>query len=285
MESSFPLMSTPASQREALSDVELAARAAGGDEAAFEQIMRRHNRLMFRSARSILKSDAETEDALQEAYLRAWRSLAGFRADAKLSTWLVRIVINESLSRLRRRSAQVIPMEGRMDADDPTPQADPQDDPDHEPERIAMRGEVRRLMEKRIDTLARRLSHRVHAACRRELSVEEIAAVLEIPEATVRTALLPRPRAAARGPRARRRCGAGRRVFIRRPALRPHRRAGPRPSERRAGIGVGSLTAPPGQLVQSASAASASSTSAASMLSAGIRRRRCGRTGFTSTPG
>ena len=76
--------------------------------------MRRHNRLMFRSARSILENDAETEDALQEAYLRAWRALAGLRADAKLSTWLVRIVINESLSLLRRRSAQVIPMEGSM---------------------------------------------------------------------------------------------------------------------------------------------------------------------------
>jgi RNA polymerase sigma-70 factor (ECF subfamily) len=180
-------MSTPASQPEALSDVELAARAAGGDEAAFEQIMRRHNRLMFRSARSILKSDAETEDALQEAYLRAWRSLAGFRADAKLSTWLVRIVINESLSRLRRRSAQVIPMEGSMDADDPTPQADPQDDPDHEPERSAMRGEVRRLMEKRIDTLPDVFRTVFMLRAVEELSVEEIAAVLEIPEATVRT--------------------------------------------------------------------------------------------------
>ena len=73
-------------------DVNLAARAANGDEAAFEVIMRRHNRLLFRTARSILKNDAETEDALQEAYLRAWRALASFRADSKLSTWLVRVV-------------------------------------------------------------------------------------------------------------------------------------------------------------------------------------------------
>jgi len=58
--------------------------------------MRRHNRLLFRTARSILKSDAEAEDALQEAYLRAWRAIDSFRAEAKLSTWLARIVINES---------------------------------------------------------------------------------------------------------------------------------------------------------------------------------------------
>jgi RNA polymerase sigma-70 factor (ECF subfamily) len=172
---------------QALTDAELAVRASQGDEAAFEQIMRRHNRLMFRSARSILKSDAETEDALQEAYLSAWRALGSFRADARLSTWLVRIVINEALSRLRRRSAQVIPLEGAMDPDDQPTQPELEDDPDHEPERIAMRGEVRRLMEKRIDTLPDTFRTVFMLRAVEELSVEEIAAMLEIPEATVRT--------------------------------------------------------------------------------------------------
>lgn len=94
---------------ELAADAQLAARAAAGEDSAFETIMRRHNRLLFRTARSILHSDAEAEDALQEAYLRAWRALDSFRADARLSTWLVRIVINESLGRLRRGQAQVIP--------------------------------------------------------------------------------------------------------------------------------------------------------------------------------
>ena len=58
--------------------------------------MRRHNQLLFRTARSILKSDVETEDVVQEAYLLAWRAIGSFRADAKLSTWLVRIVINQA---------------------------------------------------------------------------------------------------------------------------------------------------------------------------------------------
>ena len=182
-----PHDTAPAGISPAATDAELAARASQGDEAAFEQIMRRHNRLMFRSARSILKSDAETEDALQEAYLSAWRALGSFRADAKLSTWLVRIVINESLSRLRRRSAQVIPLEGSMDTDDQPPQPDLQDDPDREPDRIAMRGEVRRLMEKRIDTLPDTFRTVFMLRAVEELSVEEIAAALDIPEATVRT--------------------------------------------------------------------------------------------------
>ena len=149
--------------------------------------MRRHNRLLFRTARSILKDDAETEDALQEAYLRAWRCLAGFRADSKLSTWLVRIVINESLGRLRRRGAQVIPLDTAMDFTDDQTQAWMQDDPDQRPDRVAMRAEVRRLMETRIDTLPDAFRTVFMLRAVEELSVEEVAAALEIPEATVRT--------------------------------------------------------------------------------------------------
>jgi RNA polymerase sigma-70 factor (ECF subfamily) len=169
------------------SDTELAARAADGDTHAFEAIMRRHNRLLFRSARSILKSDAETEDALQEAYLRAWRALGSFRAEAKLSTWLVRIVINEALGRLRRRGAQVIPIDSATDSAGQDPEDWMEDNPDQQPERIAMRGEVRRLMEARIDTLPEAFRTVFMLRAVEELSVEEVAAALELPEATVRT--------------------------------------------------------------------------------------------------
>jgi len=169
-------------------DPELAARAANGDERAFERIMRRHNRLLFRTARSILKSDAETEDALQDAYLRAWRSLATFRAESKLSTWLVRIVINEALGRLRRRGALVIPLDAATD--DSAGLASEtwmEDDPDREPERIAMRGQMRRLMETRIDLLPDVYRSVFVLRAVEELSVEEVAVALDLPQATVRT--------------------------------------------------------------------------------------------------
>src|SRR5438067_13509979 len=98
---------------EPLSDGELAQRVAGGDVRAFEALMRRHNRTLFRTARAILRDDAEAEDALQEAYIQAYRSLASFRAEAKLTTWLARIVANEALMRLRkqRRRAEIVPMQ------------------------------------------------------------------------------------------------------------------------------------------------------------------------------
>ena len=168
-------------------DVELAVRASNGDGVAFECIMRRHDQLLFRTARSILKSDAEAEDALQEAYLRAWQVLSGFRSDAKLSTWLMRIVINESLGRLRRHGALMIPLDTAMELAEHQTETWIEDDPEQRPERAALRGEVRRLMEARIDRLPDAFRTVFMLRAVEELSVEEIAIALEIPEATVRT--------------------------------------------------------------------------------------------------
>jgi RNA polymerase sigma-70 factor (ECF subfamily) len=177
-----------ASSPAAATDAELVERAANGDESAFERIMRKNNRLLFRTARSILKTDAEAEDALQEAYLRAWRALSNFRADSKLSTWLVRIVINEALGRLRRRGAQVIPLESSMESTDRQAQESvEEDDPDREPDRLAMRSQVRALMEARIDLLPEAFRTVFMLRAVEEMRVEEVAAALDIPEATVRT--------------------------------------------------------------------------------------------------
>ena len=84
-----------------LSDVEIARRIAAGDRPPSLRLMRRHNQTLYRTARSILKDDAEAEDCVQEAYLRGFRAMGGFRAEAKLSTWLVRIVVNEAIGRKR----------------------------------------------------------------------------------------------------------------------------------------------------------------------------------------
>ena len=89
----------PASDDEA----RLVARAAARDPAAFRAIMQRYNQRLYRMARSILRDDAEAEDALQSAYLKAFRALAEFRGESSLGTWLTRIVINEALALARSR--------------------------------------------------------------------------------------------------------------------------------------------------------------------------------------
>lgn len=166
---------------------ELILHAVHGNADAFAAIMRRHNRLLFRTARSILNNDGDAEDALQEAYLKAWRALAGFRSDAKLSTWLVQVVANEALGRLRRKTAQIIPLDAVMNSLDPEIQASLTEKHDQQPERLAMRAQLRTLIEARIDLLPDLYRTVFVLRAIEEMTTQEIALALNIPEATVRT--------------------------------------------------------------------------------------------------
>lgn len=168
-------------------EAELIARATHGDGAAFGAIMRRHNQLLFRTARSIIRNDADAEDVVQESYLRAWRALGTYRAECKLSTWLVRIATNEALGRLRRKSAQVIPLEVAMMSSEPETQAALTDEPERGPEQAAQRSQMRKLIEARIDRLPEVFRTAFMLRAIEEMSVEEVAQALEIPEATVRS--------------------------------------------------------------------------------------------------
>src|ERR1700704_3414325 len=88
-------------------DAELVRRARSRDEAAIRQIMQANNRRLYRIARGILRNDSEAEDVVQEAYVKAFTNLGGFRGDSSLATWLARITMNESLGRLRRERPTV----------------------------------------------------------------------------------------------------------------------------------------------------------------------------------
>ena len=85
-------------------DEQIVARVLAGETALYELLMRRHNQRIYRIARAILRDDAEAEDVMQDAYVRAYRNLASFEGRAKFATWLTRIAIHEALARSRRRS-------------------------------------------------------------------------------------------------------------------------------------------------------------------------------------
>ncbi|HEY3786100.1 MAG TPA: RNA polymerase sigma factor [Steroidobacteraceae bacterium] len=167
-------------------DLGLARRIAGGDRVAFEILMRRYNRRLYRLARATLHNQAEAQDALQEAYLRAYRSIEQFRGEAALSTWLTRLVLNECLGRLRRdaRRHNVVPIvrsntEIAMAAT-PAPECE-------EPERSVGVAQMRALLERKLDELPEHFRTVFVLRSVEELSVEETAQCLEIPPETVRT--------------------------------------------------------------------------------------------------
>ena len=169
------------------SDADLAQRIAHGDSAAFEVIMRRHNRALFRTARAILRDDAEAEDALQEAYIKAYRMMAEFRGESRLSTWLGRIVANEALMRLRKsvRRSGIIPFQSSATTGEVNQISDTAM---HQgPEISAQRAEMRKLIEAKIDALPDAYRPVFMLRAVEEFSVEETADILHIPAATVRS--------------------------------------------------------------------------------------------------
>ncbi len=87
-----------------------------GETQLFHELIRPYERRVYAMALSFLHNEADAEDAAQEAFLKAFRNLAGFRGDAKFGTWLVSITLNEARSRIRRRDA--IKMESLDEPDD-----------------------------------------------------------------------------------------------------------------------------------------------------------------------
>lgn len=172
-----------------LDDPLLAQRIASGDTLAMQVLMRRYNQRLFRAARSILKDDSEAEEAVQDAWLRAFRAMQDFRGEASLSTWLTRIVTNEALGRVRKNSrrAEIVPIESAGSEVSERELPNIQDDPDHAPENMAMRAEIRRLIEGKIDSLPDAFRSVFVLRALEHMSVEEVAHSLGINETTVRT--------------------------------------------------------------------------------------------------
>ena len=180
-----PLPSAPSP----LSDAELVQRIRAGEPQLFELVMRRHNTRLYRTVRSLLRDEAEAEDAMQDAYVHAFTHLDGFRAEARLSTWLTRIALNEALMRLRRRG-RFLDLAAQPGSDDEeTPAMHEPDSPLPSPEQQAQTGELRVLLEGSVDALppASRAAFVLRDV--EGLSTEEAAQCLGISEESVRTRL------------------------------------------------------------------------------------------------
>jgi RNA polymerase sigma-70 factor, ECF subfamily len=186
-------MAIPAGQyAEPDDEAGLTQRLREGQQAAFVELMRRYNRRLYRTTRSILRDDQEAEDALQDAWLSAFRNFASFRGEASMATWLTRIAVNAALARRRQqqRGASIISLNSHLDEDDMEPEQDlSQQDPEplSSPELEAARGEMRAILERSIDQLPDPFRTVFVLRALEEMPSEEVAAVLGIPEATART--------------------------------------------------------------------------------------------------
>lgn len=169
-------------------DTEIVKRVLAGDLSSFELVMRRYNRRLYRIARGVLRNEADAEDAVQDAYVRAYENLEQFRGKGPLSAWLAKIVVNEALGRLRRSGGA----KDGISLDEPDEREVANYMADlisgmPSPEQNAARGEMRRLLESAIDALPE-VYRLVFMLCGvEEMSVAETAECLGIQSATVKT--------------------------------------------------------------------------------------------------
>jgi RNA polymerase sigma-70 factor (ECF subfamily) len=170
-----------------LSDYALVELALKREERAFEVLMRRYNRRLFRAARCVLRDDSAAEDAVQEAYLRAFTRLDRYQPTGSFGAWLTRIALNEALM-LRRRTrhdtvsiedvdeglligARGVPLEASLSSDGPEA------------------AYARQLLEQAIDTLPETFRTVFVLRVVEQLSINETAACLDLNSATVKTRL------------------------------------------------------------------------------------------------
>jgi len=99
------------SSKQKVSDATLVKRAKRGDGAAFGELMKRYQGKIYRLARRMTETDEDAEDVVQEAFVKAFRSLKGFKEKSRFSTWLYRITVNLALMKLRRRKPEVVSLD------------------------------------------------------------------------------------------------------------------------------------------------------------------------------
>ena len=165
-----------------LSDEEVVRRICAGEPALFELLMRRHNQRIYRAVRAILRTDDEVEDVMQQAYLNAYQHLDQFAGEAKFSTWLTRIAVNEALGRKRKGEREV--GEGEESVMISLVESNTPD-----PEQQANASELRALLEREVSGLPS--SFRIVIVMRdvEGLSTVETAEVLGISEDLVKQRL------------------------------------------------------------------------------------------------
>ena len=171
-------------------DLALVEASRSGHIAAFEELVRRYDRKLLRVALQVTHNQEDAQEAVQETFLKAYQKLNQFRGNSKLSTWLIRIALNESLMTLRRRRrcTQELPLE----YEDPNVKNLPVDVADWSPnpEQLYSRSELQEILRKALEGLPPALRIVFVLRDLEVLSIKETAAALDLHPSAVKARLL-----------------------------------------------------------------------------------------------
>src|SRR5712692_5424099 len=181
------LLERPAEQ---CNEATLIRRVRDGEHELFYELIRPYERRVYAAAFAILRNEADAEDAAQEAVLKAFKHIRQFRAEARFSTWLIQITVNEARMRKRKEHAHMI--EPIVDHEDEGGNYRPRDFADWReiPSETLERKEVRQMLAEALVSLGQIYREVFVLRDMQHLSIEETARALRISTASVKTRLL-----------------------------------------------------------------------------------------------
>ena len=165
-----------------MEEKELIRRCRQGDEAAFEALIRLHEKQVYTLCRRMCRDENDALEAAQDTFLAVWRGIGSFRADAAFSTWLYRLASNACLDLLRREKRHA----GAASLDDPDAPLDPPD-PSPQPEEAAERAETRRMVREGLLSLPEHYRQALILREMEQLSYAEIAQIAQLDVGTVKS--------------------------------------------------------------------------------------------------
>lgn len=169
---------------------DLIRRVQAGEKELFYRLVKPYERRIYAAALAVLRNEAEAEDAAQEAMLKALTHIRQFRAEARFSTWLTQITVNEALMRRRKAHSEIMEPIGERHEDDGT--YTPRDFADWReiPSEVLERKEIRQKLASAVAGLAAKYREVFMLRDVQHLSIEETAEALGITQASVKTRLL-----------------------------------------------------------------------------------------------
>ncbi len=171
--------------QETIPDIELIKQALDGDQQAYTEILKKYRAPLYNLLYRMVKNKMETEDLVQEAFIKAFKSLASFNDDYAFSTWLYKIAINNCIDHFRKKKLKTFPIDKPIESKDGSIKRE-FPDVSYQPDQYLLSKEKDKLINEAIQNLPEKYRTAIVLRHNDDKSYEEISQIMAIPLGTVK---------------------------------------------------------------------------------------------------